>query len=140
MPDTPVEIVLSVPVMLVRVVCICASAAASVPPAPVTVVVTVVVVVVVPPPPPEPALVAPNEPPASTPILEQVIRAKEQAETEAILAALNSTRWNRKQAAFLLKIDYKALLYKMKKLGLDDINVATVSLDGPLKSLSASGS
>ena len=55
-----------------------------------------------------------------TPILEQVIKAKQQAETEAILAALNSTRWNRKQAATLLKIDYKALLYKMKKLGLED--------------------
>jgi len=55
-----------------------------------------------------------------SPILEQVSRAKEQAETEAILAALNSTRWNRKQAATLLKIDYKALLYKMKKLGVED--------------------
>jgi len=55
-----------------------------------------------------------------TPILEQVTKAKQQAESEAILAALNSTRWNRKQAAGLLKIDYKALLYKMKKLGLDD--------------------
>jgi two-component system, NtrC family, response regulator AtoC len=54
------------------------------------------------------------------PILEQVTKAKERAETEAILAALNSTRWNRKQAAALLKIDYKALLYKMKKLGVDD--------------------
>ena len=56
----------------------------------------------------------------STPILEQVIKAKQQAETEAILAALASTRWNRKQAAALLKIDYKALLYKMKKLGVED--------------------
>ncbi len=55
-----------------------------------------------------------------TPILEQVIKAKEQAESEAIMSALNSTRWNRKQAAVLLKIDYKALLYKMKKLGLED--------------------
>jgi two-component system, NtrC family, response regulator AtoC len=54
------------------------------------------------------------------PILEQVTRAKQQAETDAILAALNSTRWNRKQAAVLLKIDYKALLYKMKKLGLEE--------------------
>ena len=54
-----------------------------------------------------------------TPVLERVIKAKEQAESEAILSALNSTRWNRKQAAVLLKIDYKALLYKMKKLGLD---------------------
>ena len=64
----------------------------------------------------------PPAPPAevASPILEQVTKAKQQAETEAILAALNSTRWNRKQAAALLKIDYKALLYKMKKLGVDD--------------------
>jgi two-component system response regulator AtoC len=55
-----------------------------------------------------------------TPILEQVTRAKHKAEAEAILTALNSTRWNRKQAAALLKIDYKALLYKMKKLGVED--------------------
>jgi two-component system response regulator AtoC len=52
------------------------------------------------------------------PILEQVTRAKHLAESEAILAALNTTRWNRKRAAALLKIDYKALLYKMKKLGI----------------------
>ena len=58
--------------------------------------------------------------PSNAPILEQVTRAKQQAETEAILAALNSTRWNRKRAAALLKIDYKALLYKMKKLGIED--------------------
>jgi two-component system, NtrC family, response regulator AtoC len=55
----------------------------------------------------------------SAPILEQVRRAKHQAETEAILAALSSTQWNRKKAAGLLKIDYKALLYKMKKLGIE---------------------
>jgi two-component system response regulator AtoC len=55
----------------------------------------------------------------SAPILEQVRRAKHQAETEAILAALTSTQWNRKKAATLLKIDYKALLYKMKKLGIE---------------------
>jgi two-component system response regulator AtoC len=66
----------------------------------------------------------------ATPILEQVTKAKQQAEAEAILAALNSTRWNRKQAAALLKIDYKALLYKMKKLNLED-NV--ISLPGPAK-------
>jgi two-component system response regulator AtoC len=54
-----------------------------------------------------------------SPILEQVTKAKHQAETDAILAALNATRWNRKQAAALLKVDYKALLYKMKKLGVE---------------------
>jgi two-component system response regulator AtoC len=67
-----------------------------------------------------PAAAPQNAAPASVPILEQVTRAKQQAETEAILAALHSTRWNRKQAAALLKIDYKALLYKMKKLGVED--------------------
>ena len=54
-----------------------------------------------------------------SPILEQVTKAKQQAEIDAIVAALNATRWNRKQAAALLKIDYKALLYKMKKLGVE---------------------
>jgi two-component system response regulator AtoC len=62
----------------------------------------------------------PAERAAGSPILEQVTQARKQAETDAILAALNSTRWNRKQAAALLKIDYKALLYKMKKLGVED--------------------
>jgi len=54
------------------------------------------------------------------PSLEQVTTAKRQAETEMILATLNSTRWNRKQAAALLKVDYKALLYKIKRLGIED--------------------
>jgi transcriptional regulator with GAF, ATPase, and Fis domain len=54
------------------------------------------------------------------PVLKQVTRAKQQAETAAIMSALTSTRWNRKKAAALLAIDYKALLYKMKKLGIDD--------------------
>lgn len=63
----------------------------------------------------------PLDPDESEPtILDQVTKAKEQAESKAILAALNSTHWNRKQAAALLKIDYKALLYKMKKLAIED--------------------
>jgi two-component system response regulator AtoC len=67
-----------------------------------------------------PAVQQPQQPEVEQPILEQVTKAKHMAETEAILAALTSTRWNRKQAAALLKIDYKALLYKMKKLGVED--------------------
>jgi len=59
-------------------------------------------------------------PGAAIPVLEQVTRAKEEAETQAIMSALNAVRWNRKKAAMLLNIDYKALLYKMKKLGLED--------------------
>jgi DNA-binding NtrC family response regulator len=74
------------------------------------------------------------------PILELVTKAKQQAETEAILAALNSTHWNRKQAAALLKIDYKALLYKMKKLGVEDHTLAkSDTVDGPPVGLSAVG-
>jgi two-component system response regulator AtoC len=71
----------------------------------------------------------------AAPILEQVVKAKEQAETEAILAALNSTRWNRKQAAALLKIDYKALLYKMKKLGVEDTPVPVVAPGEPARAI-----
>jgi len=49
-------------------------------------------------------------------ILDRVDQARREAETEAILQALNATLWNRKRAAEILNIDYKALLYKMKKL------------------------
>jgi two-component system response regulator AtoC len=52
-------------------------------------------------------------------ILEQVRRAKDQAESEAILTALQSAGWNRKRAAGILGVDYKALLYKMKKLSIE---------------------
>lgn len=45
--------------------------------------------------------------------------ARKAAETEVITKALYSTQWNRKRAAATLGIDYKALLYKMKKLGID---------------------
>lgn len=68
--------------------------------------------------------IADSAPREGAPILEQVSKAKLQAEATAILSALGSTRWNRKQAAALLKIDYKALLYKMKKLGIDDQSTA----------------
>jgi two-component system response regulator AtoC len=53
------------------------------------------------------------------PILEKVNEAKRKAETEAILRALDASRWNRKQAAKILRIDYKALLYKMRKLDIE---------------------
>lgn len=44
--------------------------------------------------------------------------AKDEAEAEAIAKALDETNWNRKQAAVLLKISYKALLYKIKQYGI----------------------
>jgi DNA-binding NtrC family response regulator len=43
--------------------------------------------------------------------------AKDEAEAEAIAKALDQTNWNRKQAAALLKISYKALLYKIRQYG-----------------------
>ncbi len=46
--------------------------------------------------------------------------ASRQAERELILKALEQTRWNRKRAARELQISYKALLYKLKQIGLDD--------------------
>jgi DNA-binding NtrC family response regulator len=46
--------------------------------------------------------------------------AKDEAEAEAIKAALDQTNWNRKQAAVLLQISYKALLYKIKQYGLGE--------------------
>lgn len=70
---------------------------------------------------------------ANATILEQVTLAKHSAERTAILAALDSTHWNRKKAATLLKIDYKALLYKMKKLGIEDKMVSM-----PVEEVSAS--
>jgi two-component system response regulator AtoC len=85
-------------------------------------------------------VVQPRQPEIESPILEQVTKAKQQAETEAILAALNSTRWNRKQAAALLKIDYKALLYKMKKLGVEDKPVPyAATIEPAIKWRTASG-
>jgi len=44
--------------------------------------------------------------------------AKDEAEAEAIRKALDETNWNRKQAAALLQISYKALLYKIRQYGL----------------------
>lgn len=38
-----------------------------------------------------------------------------QVEVKAILAALKRTGWNRKQAARLLSISYRGLLYKIRR-------------------------
>ena len=44
--------------------------------------------------------------------------ALKKAECETILKALEMTNWNRKRAADILNISYKALLYKIKESGL----------------------
>ena len=46
--------------------------------------------------------------------------ASRQAERELILKTLARTRWNRKRAAQELRISYKALLYKLKDIGVDE--------------------
>jgi DNA-binding NtrC family response regulator len=57
-------------------------------------------------------------------LLSRLDHAGKAAEAEAIVSALQSTMWNRKRAAVLLSIDYKALLYKMKKLGIGEQRTA----------------
>ena len=46
--------------------------------------------------------------------------ASRHAERALILSQLERTHWNRKRTARELQISYKALLYKLKQLGLDD--------------------
>jgi two-component system response regulator AtoC len=68
--------------------------------------------------------------PAETPVsrfaggiggdLKSLVRSvKDEAEIEAISRALERTRWNRKEAARLLQISYKALLYKIRQYNID---------------------
>jgi DNA-binding NtrC family response regulator len=52
--------------------------------------------------------------------LKQIARdAALAAEREAIGRVLEQTRWNRVKAAKLLRISYRALLYKIKQAGLE---------------------
>src|SRR5436190_13641047 len=66
------------------------------------------------------AAVPPRKLPVLSPSLKDVARqAARSAEREAIAKVLEDTRWNRVKAAKLLKISYRALLYKIKDVGLD---------------------
>jgi two-component system response regulator AtoC len=56
-----------------------------------------------------------------TSLKEAARAASRQAERELILKVLARTRWNRKRAAVELQISYKALLYKLKQIGLEDL-------------------
>lgn len=66
---------------------------------------------------------APNEEAAVAPReqgLKALVRSlKDEAEMEAIANALEKTNWCRKDAAKMLGISYKALLYKMRQFNLD---------------------
>ena len=86
------------------------------------------------PPPPEPSLSLPPAAPATPAPVEQGLQADADppslkligrnaaraAEREMMLRTLHRTRWNRKEAAAILAISYKALLYKIKEHRLDD--------------------
>jgi DNA-binding NtrC family response regulator len=65
---------------------------------------------------------SPREEPS--PVREQGLKAlvrglKDEAEMEAIADALEKTHWCRKDAAKMLGISYKALLYKIRQFNLD---------------------
>lgn len=53
------------------------------------------------------------------PTIETLRHNRDAEEAQVIVTVLESTRWNRKQAARQLGMDYKALLYRMKRLGID---------------------
>ena len=53
------------------------------------------------------------------PLKEVKKKAVQEAESKLISAVLRETGWNRKKAAQILQISYKALLYKIKELNLD---------------------
>jgi two-component system response regulator AtoC len=60
------------------------------------------------------------EPEAGISLKQASRRASMQAERELILKTLTRTRWNRKRAALELRISYKALLYKLKQIGVEE--------------------
>ena len=65
-------------------------------------------------------ITAPASPAAPTGSLKDIARqAAREAERELILRTLQQTRWNRREAAEILGISYKALLYKIKETELD---------------------
>jgi two-component system response regulator AtoC len=76
-------------------------------------------------PPPSPSLVAPKDPgpsrtgKTSLGLKEIAKKAAMAAEAAAIKEVLERVRWNRAETARLLKISYKALLYKIRQCGLD---------------------
>ena len=50
--------------------------------------------------------------------LDRLAEASRNAEMELLLEALEANRWNRRQAAASLQIEYKAFLYKLQKYGI----------------------
>ncbi len=73
-----------------------------------------------------PATHGPTVPAASAaggreaPVPSSLVDYVENLERDAIMKALTETRWNKTQAAKRLGITFRALRYKLKKLGIDD--------------------
>ena len=70
-------------------------------------------------PPPQPAAAPASPPPLNGSLKDIARRAARDAERELIFRTLQQTRWNRREAAAILGISYKALLYKIKEAELD---------------------
>ncbi len=66
--------------------------------------------------PSSPAYRAPAEDNNSS--IDRVLEQSRQAESKLLLEALEATRWNRRQAAARLNLDYRAFLYKLQKYGI----------------------
>ncbi len=58
------------------------------------------------------------------PLKEAAREASRHAERDLIMKVLARTRGNRKRAAAELQISYKALLYKLKQIGIDDLGIS----------------
>ena len=50
--------------------------------------------------------------------IDRVIEQSRKAESKLLLEALEATRWNRRQAAARLNLEYRAFLYKLQKYGI----------------------
>jgi DNA-binding NtrC family response regulator len=55
---------------------------------------------------------------ASGTSIDRLAEQTRQAEAKLLLEALEATRWNRRQAAARLNLDYRAFLYKLQKFGI----------------------
>ena len=65
--------------------------------------------------------------------LKQAVRAaSRETEKELILKTLERTRWNRKRAERELQISYKALLYKLKQIGMEETAESSETTGGRL--------
>ena len=65
---------------------------------------------------------------------------KDQAELQAVHAALRDHKWNRRRAASQLNISYKALLYKIKQYQLTPEFPRTATMPAPMKPMAMAAS